>query len=107
MAVQLKLGTDGQWEEKGRDYVTKRDSSGHVTSRDLPHAPLTIEQRIFNFVWSYGGAVTRREIAKALGLSSTGWLNSKIDGLVSTGYLRRTAYQYRQNMSTYKYEVNQ
>lgn len=102
---QLKL-VDGSWKEKGRDYMTGRDQKGNVKSHDLPQAPLTLEQQIFNFVWASGGAVSRREIAKALGLSSTGWLNSKIDGLVEQGYLRRTAYAYRTNMNTFKYEVN-
>ena len=92
------------WIEKGK-HVTARDSVGHVTGRDLPPAPPTIEHRIYNFVWESSGGVSRREIAKALGLSSTGWLNGKIDGLVTAGYLRRVDYFYRQNMPTYKYEV--
>lgn len=95
---------DQGWVEKGQ-HVTSRDDTGHVTTRDLPPAPPTIEQRIYNYVWESSGGVSRREIAKALGLSSTGWLNGKIDGLVAGGYLRRTAYSYRQNMPTYKYAV--
>jgi len=103
---QLRLSPDGTWEQKGRDYVTSRDQRGDVRSRHLPQAPLTIEQRIFNIVWANNRAVSRREIAKDLGLSSTAWLNGKIDSLVEQGYLRRTVEAYRSNMVTYKYEVN-
>lgn len=92
------------WIEKGQ-HVTTRDGKGDMTARDLPPSPPTIEQRIYNFVWESSGGVSRREIAKALNLSSTGWLNGKIDGLVTAGYLRRVEYFYRQNMPTFKYEV--
>lgn len=102
---QLRLSPEGTWEQKGRDYVTSRDQRGDVRSRHLPQAPQTIEQRIFNIVWANNRAVSRREIAKDLGLSSTAWLNAKIDSLVDQGYLTRIAYQYRPNMLQYKYSV--
>lgn len=95
---------DTGWIEKG-EHVTARDENRHVTARDLPPAPPTIEQRIYNYVWESSGGVSRREIARALGLSSTGWLNGKIDGLVSAGYLRRVEYFYRHNMPSFRYEV--
>lgn len=94
------------WIEKGQ-HVTTREHSGHVTTRDLPPAPPTIEQRIFVVVAQYGRAVTRREIASALRLKSTGWLNGKIDGLVSNGYLRREHGKHSNGVVKFLYEINQ
>lgn len=95
---------DGKWIEKGQ-HVTGHHGKGDVTGRDLPPTPPTLEQRIYHFVWESSGGVSRREIAKALGLKSTDWLNGKIEGLVTGGYLRRATYYYRPNMPTYKYEI--
>lgn len=103
--MKLLPNNDGFFVEVGSHHVTTRDVNGHVTLRELPPAEPTLEQRIYTVIAQSGRAVTRREIAKALGLTSSGWLNAKIDYLVSEGYLVRTYQPYRSNMLVYFYEL--
>lgn len=105
--AKMVFTDDGILIEKGRDYVTAHDSNGHVTAHALPVAPVTLEQRIFIAVAQAGRAVTRREIARAVGLKSTGWLNGKIDGMVNDGYLRREHGRHYNGVTKFLYEVNQ
>jgi len=104
--VSTVYSKDRGWIEKGRN-VTARDQLGHVTTRELPPTPATLEQRIFIAVAQSGGAVTRREIAKAVGLKSTGWLNSKIDSMVNDGFLRRNHGTHYNGVVKFLYEINQ
>jgi len=95
----------GDFVKEGSSHVTSYDQNGHVTSHEIPEAPLTLEQRIYVAVWQSGRAMTRREIAKALGLKSTGWLNGKIDGMVSDGYMSRNHGTHTNGWVKYEYEV--
>lgn len=104
MAKLVQTG-DGVWVEKGRQHVTTHDENGHISSHVLPEAPPTLEQRVFIAVAQSGRAVTRREIAKALGLKSTGWLNGKIDGMVNDGLLCRDHGTHYNGVVKFLYRV--
>ena len=95
----------GAYVKEGSSHVTSYDQNGHVTSHEIPEAPLTLEQRIYVALWQSGRAMTRREIAKALGLKSTGWLNGKIDGMVSDGHMSRNHGTHTNGWVKYEYEV--
>ena len=103
--AKLVPTSDGFFVEAGKRHVTGHDSNGHVTVHPLPDAPLSIEQRIFVAVAQSGRAVTRTDIAKALGLKTTGWIISKIEGMVSDGYLSREHGRHYNGVVKYLYSI--
>lgn len=103
--MKFERTEDGNWIEKGRRHVTAHDQNGHVTAHPLPDTPLTIEQRIFVAVAQSGRAVTRTDIAKVLGLKTTGWLIAKIEGMVSDGYLNREHGRHYNGVVKYLYSI--
>lgn len=103
--AKLRRTEAGDFIKEGSPYVTAHNQNGHVTSHEIPEAPLTLEQRIYVAVWTSGGAMTRREIAKAVGLKSTGWLNGKIDGMVKDGFMCRNHGTHTNGWIKYEYEV--
>lgn len=86
---------------QGNSHHTSRDSQGNVTFHRQP----TPQERVYNAVLEAGRAVTRGDIAKALGLRKTPWLNGVIEGLVADGYLTRTHGTWKNGVVMYLYEV--
>lgn len=86
---------------EGSGYDTSRYQYGHDT---FPHEP-TIRERIYAVVLASGGAVSRTQIAKALGLRKTPWLISSIESLVMDGYLGRQHHAWKNGALMYLYEV--
>lgn len=103
--MKLERTEDGLFIEKGKRHVTAHDENGHVTAHPLPDAPLSIEQRIFIAVAQSGRAVTRADIAKALGLKTTGWIISKIEGMVRDGCLNREHGRHYNGVVKYLYSI--
>lgn len=87
--------------EQGSGHVTSRDYSGHVTF----YRPPTPQEKVYDVVAEAGRAVTRGDIAKALGWKKTPWLTGIIEGLVSDGYLSRTHHVWKNGCLMYRYEV--
>lgn len=86
---------------------TSYDAIGNVTSHPLPSFVRDYEREIYLFVATSGGAVSRAQIAKALGLKKTRWLFDKIDRLVEHGYLTASHGMWKNGVLMYFYEVNQ
>lgn len=78
--------------ESGR-HVTTRDSDSHVTSHDAVLAPDPIRAVIWKFAALSGRAVSRAEIAKAIGRKKSSWITPHIEGLVKDRWLERTQTQ--------------
>lgn len=74
-------------------HVTSQDANSHVTSRDVVLAPDPIRAIIWKFAALSGRAVSRAEIAKALGRKKSSWINPHIEGLVRDHWLERTQSQ--------------
>lgn len=73
--------------EKGGSYDTSRLQNGHETSRYLPPPERSISQRIYDYLYKDQQWHSRADIAKALGLKKTNWLNERTEQLVRDGYL--------------------
>ena len=95
-----QLGLDLSDEEWGRRHETSRNHSGHVTF----HRPATMREKVYDVVQA-AGALTRSDIAGALGLKKTPWLTAIIEGLVSEGYLIRKHDTWKNGCLMYRYEV--
>lgn len=74
---------------QGGGYSTSQNHNSLKTLQHAPLAPEHIRDRIYKVVGASERAVSRAEIAKALGLKKTPWLNAAIEGLVTDGYLTR------------------
>jgi hypothetical protein len=85
--------------------VTLRDQNGNVTSHDLLPSPRDFDREIYVFVATSGRAVSRSEIAKALGLKKTPWLFHKINFLVEHGFLTVKHGVWKNGSLMYLYEV--
>lgn len=90
---------------EGRSTDTSRYPDGTDTSQHLLWVVPTISARIWDAVNRSGGALTRRQIADALGLKKTPWLCQCIERLVAEGYLVRTEGRSPQGFAMYWYEV--
>lgn len=94
--------------EEGGGNVPSRSSSGNVPSRSFPSFPESIERRIWDAVASApGGWMTRADIARALGLKKTTWLNAKITQMVTDGYLVTHQGTWKNGCAIYWYGVPQ
>lgn len=89
---------------QGPDADTYRNYDGIDTSQHLIWYQPTIYSRIMH-VMEQGGALTRRQIADALGLKKTPWLVDRIDRLAAEGYLARIEARTPQGMIMWLYEV--
>ena len=78
-----------------------RDGSRHVTFSREP----TLEERIYTAVWKSGGALSRADIARALGRAKATWLNTRIEAMVSSGQLARRVGAHTNGFAMYFYEV--
>ena len=73
--------------EQGTSHETARLQNGHETSRYRPPPERTVGQRIYDFLYKDQQWHSRADIAKALGLKKTNWLNGHIEQLVERGQL--------------------
>jgi hypothetical protein len=89
---------------QGSDRVEARPQSRYVPYQP-PRSKRDIQRAIYNAVYNAGGAVTRRQIAEAIGIKKTTWLEAHIERLVQDCHLVRTATPYRPGMMMYFYEV--
>ena len=89
---------------QGPDADTYRYQDGADTSQHLVWYQPTIQGRIMD-VMQRGGALTRRQIAEALGLKKTPWLIDRIDRLAAEGYLTRIEARTPQGIIMWVYEV--
>lgn len=86
------------------------NEQAHTPSRDVPvyAAPLrqkTTRERIYEACVKANGAVTRAQIAKAIGIRKSTWLCSVIESLVSDGYLHRTQSHWVNGVVMFYYEA--
>jgi len=86
---------------EGSFFAASRDGGRLVTFSREP----SLQERIYRFVADSGRAVTRAEIAKALGLVKATWLNKHIEALVAEGYLQRQQGTWTNGVVMYRYEV--
>lgn len=86
---------------------TSYDQNGNVTSHKIPSFVRDYDKEIYLFVATAGRAVSRADIAKALGLKKTPWLYGKINFLVEHGYLSSHHGIWKNGVVMYFYEVNQ
>lgn len=90
---------------EGRRHDTSRDQNGHKTFSNLPSLPETIQQRIYKVVVIANGAVSRADIAKALGLKKTPWFLSALEQLCQDGCLTRSHIIRPNGSVMFYYEV--
>lgn len=95
--AQLEALTDG--------YAPSRYQNGHVTSHTAPLGTPDVRTRIYDAVIRAGGACSRADIARALGLKKTPWLLDHIERLAADGYLRRLPGAWRNGCLMYWYEA--
>lgn len=91
--------------EQGGRNEKARESMRNVPSREVPLAQKTVRERIYAYAIKSDGAVTRGDIAKALKLKKSTWLNGVIEGLVSDGYLTREHDCWKNGMVMYRYRA--
>jgi len=84
---------------------------GRTQARGVPYQPpplkRDIQRTIYNAVWNAGGEVSRRQIAEAIGIKKTTWLEAHIERLVQDCHLVRIEKPYRPGMMMYFYQVQQ
>lgn len=84
-------------------HVTTRESASDVTTRDSELAPEHIRVQIWKFAALSGRAVSRSEIAKALGRKKAGWIDRWIEGLVTEQWLEKNKVDRPQGLPIYLY----
>lgn len=86
----------------GRGESSREDSLHVKFSREA-----SLGERIYRIVWQSGGAVSRADIAKALGVRKSSWLNGHIESLVNRGYLTRTHRLQPNGVVKYLYTIGE
>lgn len=89
---------------QGQGIDTSRYPEGSETSQNVVWMQPTISARIWDVV-QQGGAMTRSQIAQALGLKKTPWLVQSIERLAAEGYLNRIEGRTPQGIVMWVYEV--
>lgn len=92
--------------EQGDSHDTSRHPSDNVTFHPPP-APRDVRRDIYNAVYSAGRAISRADIAKALGVKKTPWLCAHVERLVDEGYLVKLTGAAPNGATMYFYEVAQ
>lgn len=90
--------------EGQRHSVVRQDAPRHATYAPPPRKR-DMEREIYDAVYRAGRAVSRLEIAQALGLVKATWINQHIEHLVTQKYLVRIEEPYRPGFPKYSYEV--
>lgn len=91
---------------QGDSINTSQYQDGAETSRHLIWMQPTVYARIMDAVIQADRAVTRLEIARAMGLKKTPWLVQAIERLVTDGWLTRIESRTPQGVIMWLYEVN-
>jgi hypothetical protein len=89
---------------QGQDTGTYRHPEGIETSQHVVWYQPTVASRIMNAV-QQGGALTRRQIAEAIGVKKAPWVVQRIEQLVTEGYLTRIEARTPQGVIMWIYEV--
>jgi hypothetical protein len=89
----------------GDIHVTYRDRNAHDTSHSAPLSSPDVRTRIYGAVTRAGGAITRAQIAVALGVKKTPWLTDHIERLVTDGYLMKLSGCWRNGALMFWYDV--
>lgn len=89
-------------EGQGGRNVPARSQSRSV---NLPDFRVDIRRDIYKKVVEAGRAVTRAEIAKAVGKKKTTWLNDRIEDLHRDGFLRRECSYWKNGVVMYYYSA--
>lgn len=92
------------FEGQGGKAPVQQDAPRHATYAPPPRKR-DMEREIYDAIYRAGRAVTRREIAQALGLVKATWINQHIEHLVTEKYLIRIEEPYRPGFPKYLYEV--
>ena len=90
---------------QGDSISTSQYQDGADTSRHLIWMQPTIYARIMDALIQSDRAITRLEIARALGLKKTPWLVQAIERLVTDGYVTRIESRTPQGVIMWLYEV--
>lgn len=94
-------------DESGRLLVGRGEPSQDGSRRVTFSREISLDERIYRIVWQSNGAVSRADIARGLGLTKASWLNAKIEGLVSRGYLTRTHRMQPNGVVKYLYTTSE
>jgi hypothetical protein len=99
-----KVRINGQeviWEGQGASINTRR------VLKPPPPRPVArdIRREIWDACYEQGRALTRTEIARALGLKKTPWLIAQIEQLTIEGYLLRSQDWLKNGLHYWTYEV--
>lgn len=99
---------DGQLAVGEGQNLTSRDSIGDKTSYRVPSFVVDIKREILQAVYDASGvALTRAQIAKAVGRKKTPWLTNQIEELVKRGYLVREHGTWKNGCLMFWYRINQ
>ena len=90
---------------EGTRIVKGQSAIGNVPIVDIPSFQRDIRKDILTAIADHGGAVSRRDIAEALGLRKTTWLNSVIEELVDRGFVTRHHQTWRNGVPMYFYTL--
>lgn len=84
-----------------------RNTPSYSQSRNVPAHDFRVDVRrdIYNAVLLARGAVTRAEIAKAIGKKKSTWLTERIEDLVRDGLLCRENAYWKNGVIMYFYQV--
>lgn len=80
-------------------------ASQHAGSAVTFWRPPTTAERIYTAVLQNGGAATRLDIARTMGVKKTPWLVMAIEALVAEGLLVKTASASKWGALVYWYET--
>jgi hypothetical protein len=89
---------------QGSGTDTYRDHEDIETSQHVVWMQPTIYSRIMD-VMERGGALSRLQIAQALGLKKTPWLVDRIERLAADGYIAKLESRTPQGVVMWIYEV--
>ena len=91
--------------EKGGGVDTSQYQSSIDTSYAPPKLERGIRRQVYDLLWNRKDWMSRGEIATALKLKKTLWLNTAIEGLVTDGKLVKTVTTRANGMSHFWYAV--
>lgn len=103
--TQLERLVAEQGIEKGGSDDTEQTHSGITTSYNPPKLERDIRRQIYDVLHTNKNWMSRAEIAKALSLKKTEWLNNAIESLVHDGYIVKTETAKKNGMKHFWYGI--
>ena len=86
------------------DFSPQQRPQNGTAPYQPPPLKRDIQRAIYNAVYSAGEAISRREIAAAIGIKKTTWLETHIEKMVESRHLIRTTVPHP-GINKYVYEV--